>query len=391
MGILANTTSICQFRVVGDADVRDLITGAGDRLAARGFRSIDHCADELSVGWVQIDDAKESGFEIESSYRRDHYLTFTLRRDQRRLPPALLRAHLEMAEHEFLAANPSLQRVPKQKKEELREAVRCSLLAKTLPSPAIYDVVWDTRSGLVTLASLNPKVVELFETLFKQTFEGLRLVSVHPYARAEKVGGETLASALQQANRSTTDAVLDQIRENGWLGRDFLLWLMFRTMNGSSEYAVNQDGPAPADEPFVAYLNDRLVLLGHGDSGVQKITVAGPQDNFSEVRTALQNGKDIVEAILCFEKAEHAWRLTLKGETFHFAAFKSPAVKLEKDDLTGAGSEKEALFYERMYVLEEGLQLFDSLFAAFLAERLGEGWSAEAGRIGAWLAESEST
>jgi len=38
-------------------------------------------------------------------------------------------------------------------------------------------------------------------------------------------------------------------------------------------------------------------------------------------------------------------------------------------------------------VLETGLQLFDSLFAAFLAVRLDSGWEKEMGEIGAWLAE----
>ncbi len=34
--------------------------------------------------------------------------------------------------------------------------------------------------------------------------------------------------------------------------------------------------------------------------------------------------------------------------------------------------EKEALFFERMYLLETGLQLFDSLFATFLQQHLNK-------------------
>lgn len=385
MGILSNTASICQFRVLGQLPAGDLSAWAGERLAEKGFRSIDHSAEELAIGWVHLDDAKVGDFATPQAYRRDHYLAFTLRRDQRRIPAALFKAHMEMAEHEFLVANPGLQRVPKQKKEDLRDAVRGALLAKTLPAPAIYDAVWDTRTGLVTFSSLSPKVVEQFETLFKQTFEGLRLVAVHPYARAERVLDDDLKPALHKANEAGSDAVLDLIMDNRWLGWDFLLWLMYRTMNEDSRYAVGQPGPAHAGESFVAYLNDRLILLGGGDGGVQKITVAGPQDNFSEVRTALQNGKRITEAILYLEKQEHLWKLTLKGEMFHFASLKAPAVKIEKDNRTDQGSEREAVFYERMYVLEEGLQLFDSLYATFLSERLAQGWAETETKIGGWL------
>jgi len=50
-------------------------------------------------------------------------------------------------------------------------------------------------------------------------------------------------------------------------------------------------------------------------------------------------------------------------------------------------SEQEALFFERMYLLEGGLQLFDSLFAAFLTARLGAAWNGEMVKVGEWLAE----
>ena len=131
---------------------------------------------------------------------------------------------------------------------------------------------------------------------------------------------------------------------------------------------------------------DRLLLKGGSESGVQKVTVVGPQDAFSEVRTALNGGKQITEAIVHLEKLEDQWKLTLKGETFHFASFKTPSVKVEKDQITDAASEKEAVFYEKMHVMEEGLQLFDSLYRHFLDLRLGADWPAFNTRIAEWLA-----
>lgn len=387
MGILSNSVSICQFMVVGDLPAGDLFSWASENLSRHGFQPIDQGTTELSVGWVHSGNHRESSFAAPADFWHDHYLAFSLRQDRRRLPAALLKAYLQVEEHEFLAANPGLRWVPKQKKEELRDKVRAQLLARTLPVPAVYDAVWDSRTGLLTFASLGRPAMEAFETQFKKTFPGLRLVAVHPFARAEKDVDGPLQSALRTFNRASSDAVLDLIQSNRWLGWDFLLWLMYRTMNGSSEYRVNRPGPAEQGEPFAAYLNDRLVLASNGESGPQKITVVGPQDRFSEVRTALQNGKVINEAALHFEKAEHLWKMTLKGDTFHFASYKAPKVKEEKDITVDEASEHEALFYERMYVLETGLQLFDSLFAAFLAVRLDSQWEGEMGEIGAWLAE----
>lgn len=385
MGILSNTVSICQFRVVGDIPATDLFQWVSERLAKNGFNSIDQGSAELSVGWVHMDDHRESAFAAPAAFWRDHYLALTLRQDRRHIPTALLRAHLKGAEDEYLAANPGFSKVPKQKREDLREAVKGALLARTLPIPAAYDAVWDTRTGLITLASLGGKVMELFETHFKKSFEGLRLVAVHPYARAEEVAGAEVKSALAAANQATTDAALDLIKSNQWLGWDFLLWIMYRTMNDSSEYRVGRPGPGLEGEPFTAYLNDRMVLCAAGENGLQKITASGHQERFNEVRTALQSGKRITEATLYLEKGEEVWKLNLKGEMFHFASYKAPNVKLERDNTVDEASEKEALFYERMYVLETGLQLFDSLYAAFLSLRLGSLWEAELGKINAWL------
>ncbi|MDH3998136.1 MAG: recombination-associated protein RdgC, partial [Desulfuromonadales bacterium] len=260
MGILNNTVSICQFKVVGTPPQDDITSWVGDGLKQQRFRSIEQTSEELSIGWVQLDDAQLSEFSSAADYQHDHYIAFSLRRDQRKLPGTLLKAYIEQAEDEFLAANPTFNRVPKQKREELRDAVRGALFARTLPTPAVYNAVWDTQNGRVSFSSLSSKVIDLFVDLFNKSFEPLRLVPVHPYARAEQVSDDALLPLLQQANRASSDAVLELMDENRWLGRDFLLWLMYETMNGSAEYGVCQPGPAGQGEAFAAYLNDRLIL-----------------------------------------------------------------------------------------------------------------------------------
>ena len=386
MGILFNTVSICQFRVVGDQPEKDLYEWVSDRLAKNGFRPIDETTDEASSGWVHLDDVSGNSFAYPRAFWRDHYFAFTLRRDVRRVPSVIFKTHMKKAEAKFLAAHPGLRRVPKQDREELKEAVLAALFAKTLPLPSTYDAVWDTRSGLVTFTSLSPRAVDLFENHFKNTFEGLRLLMLHPFSRAERVLKDGLKAGLLKANRAKTGDVLDLIHDNQWLGSDFLLWLTYRTMSQTPEYGVNQPGPAQEGEIFVAYLNDRLVLLGGEEGSVQKVSVIGSQDKFSEVRAALKNGKQITEATLYFEKEENQWKMTLKSMMFHFASFKSPSVKVEKDDMANQDDEREAVFYERMYVLEQGLQLFDSLYTSFLELRLDKKWANEEKRIRQWLA-----
>jgi len=386
MGILFNTVSLCQFKVVGDQPGKDLYEWVSDRLAKYSFRSIDNTIDQVSSGWVHLDDPSGNSFNSPRAFWRDHYLAFTLRRDQRRIPSVLFRTYLRKAESEFLGAHPGMRRVPKQKREELSQAVLAALYAKTLPVPSTYDAVWDTRSGLVSFTSLSPKAIELFENHFKNTFDGLRLVMLHPLSRGERVLKDKLRPSLLKANRAATGDVLNLIQDNQWLGWDFLLWLTYRTTSQTSEYTVNQAGPGQEGETFVAYLNDRLVLLGGGEGSLQRVSVVGSQEQFSEVRAALKSGKQITEATLTFEKEENQWKMTLRSLMFHFASFKSPSVQIEKDNTTHEADEKEAVFYERMSLLEEGLQLFDSLFATFLEIRLGKTWADEEKGIRKWLA-----
>jgi hypothetical protein len=387
MGILSNTVSICQFKVVGEIPDMDTFAWVSERLTKNGFVSIDQGTEELSVGWVTPDDHRKNDFSVPSAFWRDNYLFFTLRQDKRSIPAALLKAYQKVAEEEFLFDNPGFTRVPKQKREELKESVRISLLARTLPVPSTCDAVWDTRSNTLSIASVSAKTVELFDNLFKKTFEDFRLVAIHPFARALNVIPPELSESLQKANRAGSEAVLDLIRSNQWIGTDFFLWLTYRTLNESGEYGILRPGPAGAGEPFTAYLNDRLVLCGSGDDGAQKITISGPQDRFGEVRLALSNGKMITEATLYLEKGEHIWKMTLKGEMFQFASFKTPKVHEERDSGVDETSEKEALFFEKMYVMEVGLQMFDSLFAAFLSARLVPEWEEELQKIEAWLTE----
>jgi len=385
MGILANTVSICHFKVQGELPQEDVYTWATKQLAGSRFNPIDEGSEELSLGWVHLDDPRVSDFDNIATCWREHYLFFTMRRDRRSVPGPILKAHLERAQEQWLAENPGFNKVPKQKKEDLKEAVRATLLSQTLPTPSTYDVVWDTKSGLLTFTSLSAKTIELFEDLFKKTFDGLRLTAFHPYARAEGVLNDEFKALLAQANKAKSDNFLELIKENQWLGTDFLLWLMYQTMNEASEYSVNQPGIYSEREPFVAFLDDRLVLLGAGENGAQKILVAGPQDRFNEVRSALLNKKQITEATVHLGSGDDNWKMTLKGELFHFASFKSPAVKIEKDNTTDEALEREAVFFERMALLDKGVQLFDSLFATFLEARLAPTWSDVEKEINGWL------
>lgn len=386
MGVYANTVSITQFTISGDLPKDDQIQWFSRKLAGKGFQSIENSSEELSEGWAEIDHPDDAGFETDSAFWRDNYLLFTLRRDQRKIPAAVLKSHTGREEGAFLAQHPNLRRTPKDKRNEIKEHVQLRLLSRCLPVPATADVVWDRGSGVLTLFSLGSKVIERFEDIFRKSFEGLHPLAIHPFARARMLLEGELLNALEKANQANSDSAVALIRDNQWLGWDFLLWLLQRGLNGEGDFSVACPGHFNSGERFSAWIDDRILLQGGGEEGgIQKVSVSGSQDSYLEAISAIKGGKKITSATICMEKDENLWKLTLKGETFGFASFKCPQVRIERDATVEEISEREAAFYERMFLLEQGLQLFDSLFTMFLQERLTDAWAERALAIQEWL------
>ena len=383
MGFLATSASVCYFKVSGSLNSHEKHQ---EKLAEEGFRSIEQSADELSTGWVQLDDYDCGDFSSPDSCWRDHYLCFSLRQDRRRIPVALLKRQVALLCEQFLTEKPTLNYVPKGEKEQIREQARSLLLARTLPTPSIYDVIWDTDQQLLRFCSLGQNSIDSFQGLFHQTFPGLRLQLFHPLARAAEVLPEQLKKPLQQANRAQTESILEQIEANRWLGTDFLQWLLYRTLNSDSHYQVTTPGPLLEKQPFTAFLDNRLVLIGGGHEGVQKITVAGPQDHYLEVKAALRQGKQLEEATIHIQQNEDdSWKLTLKGDKFQFGSYRTPMIRPEKDPNDDPQAEAEAAFFTKIASTEEGEQMFNSLLKSFLELRLGENWKTEQATILNWV------
>lgn len=386
MGVYANTVSITQFTISGDLPAQDEFAWFSGKLSGRAFQSIENSSDELSEGWAQVDHPDDAEFQVPSAFWRDNYLVFSLRRDQRKIPAAVLKSHTAREEGAFLAQHPNLRRAPKDKRTEIKEQVQLRLLSRCLPVPAMVDVVWDRKSGVLTLFSLGSKVVERFEDIFRKTFEGLHPLAIHPFARARMLLEGEMLERLEKANQANSDSAIALIRDNQWLGWDFMLWLLQRGLNGEGDFRITRPGHFAEAEGFTAWIDDRIQLQGGGEEGgIQKVSVSGSQDSYLEAISAIKGGKKITSATICMEKDDNLWKLTLKGETFGFASFKCPQVRIERDNTVEEVSEREAAFYERMYLLEQGQQLFDSLFQAFLRERLTDAWNDRLLAIQQWL------
>lgn len=84
-----------------------------------------------------------------------------------------LQKHYQIALKQSLGGHrrPGEALLSKERKRELREQVALRLRARALPVPAVFEVVWNTQTDSVWLATTNAKVRDLFEDVFSATFE----------------------------------------------------------------------------------------------------------------------------------------------------------------------------------------------------------------------------
>ena len=181
MGFMSASAGMTRYRIVEEDIPSSLWHEIEDRLKRNAFRDIDGSAEERSFGWVSFDNMLDPEFAL-CPPEKGPYLTFTLRLDTRRIPPAVLKKHVAVAMNQAMQAmrEQGKKFLTKEQKAEIRDQVELRLRARTLPIPACFDVIWDTNRQRVYIASTQSKLTELFEELFTHTF-GLHLEPLTPY------------------------------------------------------------------------------------------------------------------------------------------------------------------------------------------------------------------
>ncbi len=189
MAFLNSSCSFTRFHIT-DPVPADLWAQIADRLKQHSFKDIDDTSEERSWGWVSFEDMLDVTWR-EAPPQKGAYIAFSLRLDTRRIPPAVLKKHTAIALRAEEARNRELGKkyISRERKKELREQVSLKLMQRCLPVPAEFNVAWNTADNIVFFASTQPKMLELFQTHFTQTFD-LHLEPLTPYGLAAKMLGE---------------------------------------------------------------------------------------------------------------------------------------------------------------------------------------------------------
>lgn len=192
MGFISGSASFVRFSVEGELpeNTWDFIA---ERVAAFSFQDIDDTYDEFSIGWVSVLNMFDADFSY-ASYANGDYVTLTLRMDERKVSPAILKKFCAK-EEERLKKERQLPKVSKAMKTEIKERIHTELMRKAVPVPAVYDVCWNLAESTLLFFSTNKKAQAQLEDFFKETF-GLTIIQQIPYLTAEHLVDEKRSERL---------------------------------------------------------------------------------------------------------------------------------------------------------------------------------------------------
>ena len=133
MSFLKGTASFVRFSVEGQLPENSLDFIA-KRVMAFSFKDIDETYDEYSIGWVSVLNMFDTQFAY-ASYVAGDYITLTLRIDERKVSPAILKKFLQK-EEEKVRLERQVPRLSRSVRVQIKERIKTELMRKAIPIPA---------------------------------------------------------------------------------------------------------------------------------------------------------------------------------------------------------------------------------------------------------------
>jgi DNA recombination-dependent growth factor C len=185
MGLYSGSASYVRYKVEGEL-TGNLKENVLLRLKECSFRELDELSrKDRSIGWVSAENMASISFD-DLHFSKDPYIAISLRIDTRRIAPLTLKAAL-LREEIIYKKRTNKERLSRKEKDLIKEQVKNSLLKKALPVPVLYDMCWNTATGILLFFSTSKKANAEFMDFFLSTFE-MQLIPLSPYELAQIIG-----------------------------------------------------------------------------------------------------------------------------------------------------------------------------------------------------------
>ena len=202
MSFLKSSTSFTRFRVLDDVKP-EIYDSIEDVLRKYAMIDIDDTADERGYGWTNFDDMLDLDFAT-SSPRKSEFIVFAFRVDLGGRGIIKKKKHVTIAlrQDEAKMAELGKKYISKDRKKEIIEQVKLRLRARTLPIPAVFEVIWDYSHKTIYFASVQRKVIDMFTEYFVRSFD-VHIEQVLPYSLAQNILGSGCEDKLDELEPTT--------------------------------------------------------------------------------------------------------------------------------------------------------------------------------------------
>ncbi|OQY01660.1 MAG: hypothetical protein B6I26_03395 [Desulfobacteraceae bacterium 4572_130] len=178
MPFMSNTTSLTTYKIKEKLETENLNKTIIEILEKHKINeNIEDSAGKL-VSWTSVETPYVPNFETSSVVFGASYI-FALRVDEKKIPPSLIKKYcaqeqakrIDYKEKKFLSIN---------EKKRIKEKVIDELNAKILPTPNVYEVVWEYEKNKLYFFTTKISANEDLESFFGKTFN-LNLIRIFPY------------------------------------------------------------------------------------------------------------------------------------------------------------------------------------------------------------------
>ncbi|MFW6059230.1 MAG: hypothetical protein ACODAQ_03560 [Phycisphaeraceae bacterium] len=405
MAFHSGRVTFCRFRVTGDAPTTVDDT-ALSILSEHAFRESEIGApDEVETGFTTGEHLLDTQF----TYEKNGYgegsslLLFALRLDTHKVPGDVKQAYRKLNEQAAAEGNPSGFASKGQKREAQEIAgrqIQEDLAAGKFRKSKAVPLLWDLAAGTLYCGASGNSVIEALVRQMRDSFNvELELLSAGRAAGEQfKATGRTrdwedlhpspFTAPPSEAHVDSDDA--DGPRDphipsvpwcakgvdlKDFLGNEFLLWLWWMTEAHEGTIDVtHSDGRS--DSVFVALDRSLDMECAWGVRGKQSLRGDGPT-RFAEAGAALFHGKWPRKAGLILSDGESQWELTLQADQWVVSSGALPPIE-------DAQSPRE-LTEARLRHVQNLARALDGLYASFLQQRGGGGWSGRRDAIRQWI------
>jgi len=167
----------------------------------------------------------------------------------------------------------------------------------------------------------------------------------------------------------------------GFLGREFLTWLWFKSEERDSSIYIPGSGDIE-----VIFIRRMVLESGEGEYS-ESVLCQGQHTDLKEGREALKQGKKVKEARIRLNKGRHEWEFTFKADEFRIQSLRLPKIMSLQEESEGL----EGRVLERIALVEEAVNAMDALFQLFLSQRIQPDWEGgDLNRLRKWIQSSQT-